>query len=121
MNLLEKEMKRLNCTGAQFSYALSHPLVKLNKEYHLCYHLSACEEPVELLAVDDLDPMQWQIKCPYCGKKTTIGDTYMISGYVGCKHCYFVPGGLLETVEDLRKNNYEEYVKGNFYKEGFKK
>lgn len=121
MNVLEMEMKRLHCTEAQFNYALSQPLVSLNKEFHLCYYLSICEEPVELLAVDDLDPMQWQIKCPYCGSRTTIGDAYMISGYVGCNHCYFVPGGLLETVEDLRKNNYEEYVKGNFYKEGFRK
>ena len=53
MNLLEKEMKRLNCTEAQFNYALSQPLVSLNKEFHLCYHLSICKEPVELLAVDD--------------------------------------------------------------------
>lgn len=59
------------------------------------------------------------IKCPYCGTLTTVGNTLMISGFVGCDHCYFVPGGLLETTLFVREHEYENYREGKFYKDGF--
>lgn len=43
----------------------------------------------------------------------------MISGFVGCNHCYFVPGGLLETTLFVREHEYENYREGRFYKDGF--
>lgn len=65
------------------------------------------------------DYMQCVIECPYCGQRITVDDTIMCSGFVGCPNCYFIPGGLLETVEWYRENNYDEYTLGNFYKMGF--
>lgn len=80
--------------------------------------LSITGSPVPILEVKE-DYMQCVIECPYCGQRTTVGDTIMCSGYVGCSNCYFVPSGLLETVEWYRKNDREKYTNGNFYKKGF--
>lgn len=80
--------------------------------------LSITRSPIPILEVKE-DYMQCIIECPYCGQRTMIGDTIMCSGFVGCPNCYFVPSGLLETVEWYRENNYDEYTLGNFYKKGF--
>lgn len=80
--------------------------------------LSITGKPIPILEVKE-DYMQCIIECPYCGQRTTVGDTIMCSGFVGCPNCYFVPGGLLETVEWYRENNYDEYTLGDFYKKGF--
>lgn len=82
--------------------------------------LSVSEANPEIIE-DNEDEMEVVVRCPYCGEKTKVGDTIMISGFVGCPNCYWVPGGLRETVEYLRKNRYEEYVSGEFYKKGFRK
>ena len=67
------------------------------------------------------DEMETIIRCPYCGKPTTIGDTLMISGFVGCPNCYWDnKDGLMITVLKLQEENYEEYVKGDFYRNGYK-
>ena len=76
------------------------------------------QPPVEIVKDAD-DPMDVLIKCPYCGTLTTVGNTLMISGFVGCDHCYFVPGGLLETTLFVREHEYENYREGRFYKYGF--
>lgn len=53
--------------------------------------ISLSQPPVEIVKDAD-DPMDVLIKCPYCGTLTTVGNTRMISGFVGCDRCYFVPG-----------------------------
>ena len=59
--------------------------------------------------------------CPYCGKPTTVGDTVMISGFVGCNNCYWDKAdGLLATVLRIRETDYAAYAKGDFYREGYK-
>lgn len=80
--------------------------------------ISLSQPPVEIVKDAD-DPMDVLIKCPYCGTLTTVGNTLMISGFVGCDHCYFVPGGLLETTLFVREHEYENYREGRFYKYGF--
>lgn len=80
--------------------------------------ISLSQPPVEIVKDAD-DPMDVLIKCPYCGTLTTVGNTLMISGFVGCDHCYFVPGGLLETTLFVREHEYETYREGRFYKDGF--
>lgn len=65
------------------------------------------------------DDMQCIIECPYCHQMTTVGESLMISGYVGCPNCYFVPGGLLETTLWYKENDNESYRTGEFYKKGF--
>lgn len=65
------------------------------------------------------DDMKCVIECPYCSHRTTVGETLMISGHVGCPNCYFVPGGLLETTLWYQEHNREEYTNGNFYKRGY--
>ena len=91
-------------------------LVSPDRKY---YYLSISQPPVEIVH-DDPDDMQIVIRCPYCGHKTTVGDTVMISGFIGCPHCYWEAGGLLNTVMWIREHDYEEYKKGDFYKAGFK-
>ena len=66
------------------------------------------------------DGMQTVIKCPYCGAITTVGETMMISGFVGCNNCYWGENGLLETVINLRENDYDQYVSGEFYRKGYR-
>lgn len=80
--------------------------------------ISLSQPPVEIVKDAD-DPMDVLIKCPYCGTLTTVGNTLMIIGFVGCDHCYFVPGGLLETTLFVREHEYENYREGRFYKYGF--
>jgi hypothetical protein len=80
--------------------------------------ISLSQPPVEIVKDAD-DPMDVLIKCPYCGTLTTVGNTLMISGFVGCDRCYFVPGGLLETTLFVREHEYENYREGRFYKDGF--
>lgn len=80
--------------------------------------ISLSQPPVEIVKDAD-NPMDVLIKCPYCGTPTTVGNTRMISGFVGCDHCYFVPGGLLETTLFVQKHEYENYREGKFYKDGF--
>lgn len=80
--------------------------------------ISLSQPPVEIVKDAD-DPMDVLIKCPYCGTLTTVGNTLMISGFVGCDHYYFVPGGLLETTLFVREHDYENYREGRFYKYGF--
>lgn len=80
--------------------------------------ISLSQPPVEIVKDAD-DPMDVLIKCPYCGTLTTVGNTLMISGFVGCNRCYFVPGGLLETTLFVREHEYENYREGKFYKDGF--
>ncbi len=80
--------------------------------------ISLSQPPVEIVKDAD-DPMDVLIKCPYCGTLTTVGNTLMISGFVECDHCYFVPGGLLETTLFVREHEYENYREGKFYKDGF--
>lgn len=80
--------------------------------------ISLSQPPVEIVKDAD-DPMDVLIKCPYCGTLTKVGNTLMISGFVGCDHCYFVPGGLLETTLFVREHDYENYREGRFYKYGF--
>jgi len=90
-----------------------------NKPKRAWLSLTVPEANAEIIE-DNEDPMKVVIKCPYCGERTEVGETIMISGFVGCPNCYWVEGGLRETVENLRKNNYEAYRSGDFYKEGFK-
>lgn len=80
--------------------------------------LSITGKPIPTLEFHE-DYMQCVIECPYCGQRATVCETIMYSGYVGCPNCYFVPGGLLETVEWYRENDREKYTNGNFYKKGF--
>lgn len=80
--------------------------------------ISLSQPPVEIVKDAD-DPMDVLIKCPYCGTLTKVGNTIMISGFVGCDHCYFAPGGLLETTLFVREHEYENYREGRFYKDGF--
>ena len=55
--------------------------------------LSLTQPPIPIIK-DAENEMDVVIECPYCGHRTKVGDTLMISGFVGCDHCYFVPGGL---------------------------
>lgn len=80
--------------------------------------LSITGKPIPILEFYE-DYMQCVIECPYCGQRTTVGDTIMCSGFVGCPNCYFVPSGLLETVEWYRENDRVKYTNDNFYKKGF--
>ena len=66
--------------------------------------------------VDNEDEMEVIVKCPYCGRPTKVGDTLMISGYVGCPACYWGEGGLMNTVLRLRDEDYGSYVNGEWYK-----
>ena len=53
--------------------------------------------------IDNEDEMEVIVKCPYCGKPTKVGDTLMISGYVGCPACYWGEYGLEIERRRLRK------------------
>ena len=66
--------------------------------------------------VDNEDEMEVIVKCPYCGRPTKVGDTLMISGYVGCPACYWGDDGLASTVMRLRDEDYGSYVNGEWYK-----
>lgn len=46
--------------------------------------LISLSQPPVLVVKDADDPMDVLIKCPYCGTLTKVGDTRMISGFVGC-------------------------------------
>ena len=52
---------------------------------------------------------------------TTVGETVMISGFVGCDNCYWdSEDGLMVTVLRLQENDYAAYAKGDFYRDGYK-
>ena len=75
----------------------------------------------EIIELDEEDDMYTLIRCPYCGKATTVGDTVMISGFVGCNNCYWDDkDGLMATVLRLWETDYEAYAKGDFYRDGYK-
>lgn len=57
-------------------------LISRDRKYYL---ISLSQPPVEIVH-DDPDDMQIVIRCPYCGTLTTVGNTRMISGFVGCDH-----------------------------------
>ena len=80
--------------------------------------LSLTQPPIPIIK-DAENEMDVVIECPYCGHRTKVGDTLMISGFVGCDHCYFVSGGLQETVMYVKKNDKSNYIGGKFYDEGF--
>ena len=80
--------------------------------------LSLTQPPIPIIK-DAENEMDVVIECPYCGHITKVGDTFMISGFVGCDHCYFAPGGLQETVMYVKKNDKSNYISGKFYDEGF--
>ena len=85
--------------------------------------LSICNRDcdAEIIKLDEDDDMNTVIICPYCGKPTTVGDTVMISGFVGCDNCYWDEAdGLLATVLKIRETDYAAYAKGDFYREGYK-
>ena len=47
--------------------------------------LSICNRDADAEIIEEKeDEMQTVIKCPYCGAITTVGETRMISGFVGC-------------------------------------
>ena len=82
--------------------------------------LSICNRDCDAEIIEENeDEMQTVIKCPYCGAITTVGQTVMISGFVGCDNCYWGENGLMKTVLHLRENNYAEYVSGGFYRKGY--
>lgn len=80
--------------------------------------LSVTQPPMPIIK-DDPNEMEVIVKCPYCGHKTKVGLTYMISGFVGCENCYFEEGGLLDTTWYLKRYDYASYTDGDFYKEGY--
>lgn len=85
--------------------------------------LSICnrDADAEIIKEDLEDDMKTIIKCPYCGKQTTVGETIMISGFVGCPNCYWdKEHGLLDTVMNLKEHAYQEYASGDFYRRGYK-
>ena len=85
--------------------------------------LSICNRDcdAEIIKLDEDDDMNTVIICPYCGKPTTVGDTVMISGFVGCDNCYWgKKDSLLATVLKIRETDYAAYAKGDFYREGYK-
>ena len=75
----------------------------------------------EVLQLNEDNPMESIVKCPFCGRESKAGDLRMISGYVGCDYCFFkVPDGLEAVVLDKKKNDPDDYVAGYFYKHGFR-
>ncbi|WP_288229289.1 hypothetical protein [uncultured Faecalicoccus sp.] len=83
------------------------------------YIVISLKQPPIPIIKDDPDEMEVIIKCPYCGQETKVGLTYMISGFVGCKNCYFEEGGLFDTTMYLKRFDYPSYVNGGFYNEGY--
>lgn len=81
--------------------------------------ISLTQPPVKVIK-DNEDDMEVIIECPYCHNHVKVGETYMNSGYVGCDNCYWGENGLMKTVMHLKENNYAEYLKGDFYKKGYK-
>lgn len=80
--------------------------------------LSLTQPPIPVLQ-DAENEMDVVIECPYCGHRTKVGCTYMINGFVGCDHCYFEPGGLLQTTLYVHDHDPESYRSGSFYLEGY--
>lgn len=76
-------------------------------------------QPLIPIVRNDPNEMMIIIKCPYCGQETEVGLTYMISGFVGCKSCYFEEGGLFDTVWYLKEFDHPSYIDGQFYKDGY--
>ena len=82
--------------------------------------LSICNRDCDAEIIEEKeDEMQTIIKCPYCGAITTVGQTLMICGFVGCNNCYWGENGLMKTVLNLRENDYAQYVSGGFYRKGY--
>ena len=82
--------------------------------------LSICNRDADAEVIEEKDDeMETIIKCPYCGSITTVGRKLMISGFVGCDRCYWGEDGLMKTVFNLRENNYDEYIRGEFYRKGY--
>ena len=69
---------------------------------------------------DNTDEMKIRVLCPYCGQETTVGQTMMISGFVGCPNCYEGSDGLMKTVMRIKEKEYGNYLSGNFYRNGFR-
>lgn len=82
--------------------------------------LSSLTQPPLKVIKDNEDDMEVIVECPYCHSHVKYGETLMISGFIGCPHCYFKEHGLLNTVMTLRNSNYEKYKKGDFYKKGYR-
>lgn len=80
--------------------------------------ISITQDPIPIVE-DNPDEMKVVIRCPYCGRKSTYGETVMISGFVGCNHCYWDAGGMLNTVLWLLEYDYDAYIDRSFYKEGY--
>lgn len=75
----------------------------------------------EIIKLDEKNDMNTVIRCPYCGKPTTVGDTAMINGFVGCDNCYWdSEDGLMATVSRLWEKDYAACLKGDFYRDGYK-
>lgn len=84
------------------------------------YILSICNRDADAEIIEEKeDEMETVIRCPYCGAVTTVGQTIMFSGFVGCDNCFWGENGLMKTVLDIRKNSYEEYLSGEFYRKGY--
>lgn len=73
--------------------------------------------PIKIIKDND-DCMEVIIECPYCHSHVKYGETMSISGFMGCPNCNFVKGGLVDRVMYLQENDYEEYLKGDFYRNG---
>lgn len=92
----------------------------MSKKKYIQTSLSCPDAGLEVIEEKD-DAMKTRVLCPFCGKETTVGETIMISGFVGCPACYWVKyDGLHDTVERLREKSYGDYLAGNFYRNGFR-
>ncbi|QUN13564.1 hypothetical protein KEC48_03295 [Clostridium sp. C1] len=82
--------------------------------------IASLTQPGLNIIEDNEDEMKIIVECPYCHEHVQYGETIMISGFVGCSHCYWGENGLMETVMKMKEENYDEYVKGDFYKRGYR-
>ena len=60
----------------------------MSKKKYIQTSLSCPDAGLEVIEEKD-DAMKTRVLCPYCGKETTVGETIMISGFVGCPACYW--------------------------------
>lgn len=92
----------------------------MSKKKYIQTSLSCPDAGLEVIEEKD-DAMQTRVLCPFCGKETTVGETIMISGFVGCPACYWdEKDGLRVTVERVKEKCYGDYLAGNFYRNGYK-
>lgn len=83
-------------------------------------YISLTQPPVLVVDYNPNDEMLCTIKCPYCGELTTIGETIMIHGFVGCSKCYWGDDGLRAVAEYYKQNRHIEYANGVFYRNGYR-